>query len=176
MSDKSTEEALRKSLGFFESALDKDPRFARAWTGIAKSWLWLADGYVEPLEAYSKVREAARGLGIPIWDAPAAPCLSSRIRYGLAVTPARLEQVERAEAVLRAVGVSGDLRVRHGGDEARSEVAPAMLSRVRGRRDTVARHLLALGFARVTLDLDGYGRGKLLGDRPPRVELLGERP
>jgi TolB-like protein len=59
LSDKSTEEALRKSLEFFQSALDKDPRFARAWTGIAKSWLWLADAYVEPVEAYSKVREAA---------------------------------------------------------------------------------------------------------------------
>jgi TolB-like protein len=59
LSDKSTEEALRKSLEFFQTALDKDPRFARAWTGTAKSWLWLADGYVEPLEAYSKVREAA---------------------------------------------------------------------------------------------------------------------
>ena len=59
LSDKSSEEALRKSLEFFERALDKDPRFARAWTSIAKSWLWLADAYVEPLEAYSKVREAA---------------------------------------------------------------------------------------------------------------------
>ena len=59
LSDKSTEAALRKSLEFFQSALDKDPRFARAWTGIAKSWLWLADAYVEPLEAYSKVRQAA---------------------------------------------------------------------------------------------------------------------
>ena len=59
LSDKSTEEGLRASLEFFGRALDKDPRFARAWTGIAKSWLWLADGYVEPLEAYSKVREAA---------------------------------------------------------------------------------------------------------------------
>ena len=59
LSDKNSEEALRKSLGFFESALEKDPRFARAWTGTAKSWLWLADAYVEPLEAYSKVREAA---------------------------------------------------------------------------------------------------------------------
>ena len=58
-SDKSTEGALRKSLEFFESALEKDPRFARAWTGIAKSWLWLADAYVKPLEAYSKVSEAA---------------------------------------------------------------------------------------------------------------------
>jgi TolB-like protein len=59
LSDKSGEDALRKSLEYFESALDKDPRFARAWTGIAKSWLWLADAYVKPVEAYSNVRQAA---------------------------------------------------------------------------------------------------------------------
>ena len=58
-SDKSTEEALQRSLGFFERALKKDPQFGRAWTGIAKSWLWLADAYVPPREAYPKVREAA---------------------------------------------------------------------------------------------------------------------
>jgi TolB-like protein/Flp pilus assembly protein TadD len=58
-SDKSTEEGLRRSLEFFERALDRDPQFSRAWTGIAKSWLWLADAYVWPLEAYSKVREGA---------------------------------------------------------------------------------------------------------------------
>jgi serine/threonine-protein kinase len=58
-SDKSTEEALRRSLDFFERALGKDPRFSRAWTGIAKSWLWLADAYAPPLEAYPKVRDAA---------------------------------------------------------------------------------------------------------------------
>ena len=58
-SDKSTEEALRKSLEFFQRALDKDPKFSRAWTGIAKTWLWLADAYVPPLEAYPKVRDAA---------------------------------------------------------------------------------------------------------------------
>ncbi len=58
-SDKSTEEALRKSLEFFYRALEKDPRFSRAWTGIAKAWLWLADVYVPPLEAYPKVRDAA---------------------------------------------------------------------------------------------------------------------
>ena len=58
-SDKSTEEALRRSLQFFERALRKDPQFSRAWTGIAKAWLWLADAYVPPLEAYPKVRDAA---------------------------------------------------------------------------------------------------------------------
>src|SRR5437762_1737975 len=59
LSDKGTEEPLRQSLEFFERALQKDPHFSRAWTGIAKSWLWLADAYVSPLEAYPKVREAA---------------------------------------------------------------------------------------------------------------------
>jgi serine/threonine-protein kinase len=57
--DKSTEEALQKSLEFFQCALDKDPKFSRAWTGIAKAWLWLADAYVPPLEAYPQVRDAA---------------------------------------------------------------------------------------------------------------------
>jgi len=58
-SDQTGEDALRKSLEFFQSALEKDPKFSRAWTGIAKAWLWLADSYVAPLEAYPKVRDAA---------------------------------------------------------------------------------------------------------------------
>ena len=72
LSDKSSEEALRKSLDFFNRALEKDSRFARAWTGIAKSWLWLADAYVPPLEAYSKVRDAAvNALGVDDGEAEA---------------------------------------------------------------------------------------------------------
>src|SRR5438034_3110228 len=59
-SNKSDEENLRKSLSLFQQALDKDPNFARAWTGIAKAWEQLADAYVRPLEAYPKVKEAAR--------------------------------------------------------------------------------------------------------------------
>jgi adenylate cyclase len=59
LSNKSDEENLRKSVDFFQRALDKDPNFARAWIGIAKAWIWLADAYVRPLEAYSKVKEAA---------------------------------------------------------------------------------------------------------------------
>jgi serine/threonine-protein kinase len=51
-SNKSSEEDFRKSLNFFQRALDKDPNFARAWTGISKVWGWLADEYVKPLEAY----------------------------------------------------------------------------------------------------------------------------
>jgi len=58
-SDRTSEEDLRKSLEYFERALEKDPQLGRAWTGMAKAWLWLADAYVAPLEAYAKVREAA---------------------------------------------------------------------------------------------------------------------
>ena len=72
-------------------------------------------------------------LGLPTWDAPSAPCLSSRVTYGLAITPGRLRQIEDGEAYLRVLGVVGDLRVRHHGDRARIEVAPGeMRSRSRG--------------------------------------------
>jgi uncharacterized protein len=121
------------------------------------------------------VRAEARDLGIPTWDAPAAPCLSSRIRYGLAVTPSRLQQVEQGEALLRSVGVSGDLRVRHRGDEARIEVAAEEFESVRRHRDALASGLVGLGFARVTLDLDGYRRGSQLESGDRRVEVLAEQ-
>jgi tetratricopeptide (TPR) repeat protein len=51
---------LRQSLVYFQQALEKDPKFARAWTGIAKTWLWLSDIYIPPMEGYAKVREASR--------------------------------------------------------------------------------------------------------------------
>jgi uncharacterized protein len=121
------------------------------------------------------VRREARALGIPIWDAPAAPCLASRLRYGLTVTPSRLRQVERAEALVRGLGVTGDLRVRHCGDEARIEVHPSELAVVRSAASRVAGPLLALGFSRITLDLGGYRRGSLLADRGDAVVLLASR-
>src|SRR5438046_815569 len=58
-SNRSSEEDLRRSLGFFEDALRKDPKLSRAWTGVAKVWYFLADVYVKPLEAYPASRDAA---------------------------------------------------------------------------------------------------------------------
>ncbi len=115
----------------------------------------------------AQVREASRELGLPTWDAPAAPCLSSRIRYGLEVTPERLRQVEAAEAFLRQLGVTGDLRVRHLGDRARVEVAPAELPRLRASWEAVARRLEELGFRAAELDPEGYRRGRLLALAAP---------
>lgn len=108
------------------------------------------------------VREAALALGLEGWDAPASPCLASRIRYGLEVTPARLAQVERAEALLRAVGVTGDLRVRHHGDGARIEVSPPMFPLLEAHWREIEAALARIGFARVERDPAGYRRGSLL--------------
>src|SRR5690606_3399220 len=58
----------------------------------------------------AEIRELSHRLGLPTWDQPAAPCLASRIPYGLAVTPERLRQVEDAEAILRVAGFR-DFRV-----------------------------------------------------------------
>jgi len=112
------------------------------------------------------VRDAARGLGLPIWNAPASPCLSSRVLYGLPITPERLHQVEQGEAYLRSLGVSGDLRVRHHGGKARLEVAFDQMDRLKGNWDTIAAVFLGLGFASVELDPAGYRRGGLLAIAP----------
>src|SRR6266699_3363816 len=58
-SNKSSEQDLRRALSFFQGALEKDPTFARVWTGIAKVWYFLADVYVKPLDAYPASKEAA---------------------------------------------------------------------------------------------------------------------
>jgi uncharacterized protein len=121
------------------------------------------------------VRAAARELGIPVWDAPASPCLSSRVMYGLEVTPSRLRQVEEGEDLLRDIGVRGDLRVRHRGREARIEVLPSEFARVREHGADIAHRLLDLGFDRITLDLGGYRRGSQLEGAEPQLELLARR-
>ena len=108
------------------------------------------------------IRKAARALGLPIWDAPASPCLSSRIRYGVEVTPDRLRQIESGEALLRELGMTGDLRVRHLGDRARIEVLPQHFSRLAERWDAIVTGFAALGFAAVDRDPAGYRRGSLL--------------
>jgi uncharacterized protein len=109
-----------------------------------------------------EVRDAARALGLPIWDRPAAPCLSSRIRYGLAVTPERLRQVERGEAYLRRLGVTGNVRVRHLGHRARVEVDPDQFALLDRHWERVVRAFRRVGFGAVERSPDGYRRGALL--------------
>lgn len=107
-----------------------------------------------------EIRDWSRELGLPTWDQPAAPCLASRIPYGISVTPARLRQVEAAELALRGLGFR-DFRVRHHDGVARLEVHPSEVHRVPGLRAEVARAVRDAGFRRVLLDLQGYRRGSL---------------
>jgi uncharacterized protein len=113
------------------------------------------------------IRQAAQELGIRMWDAPASPCLSSRITYGLPVTRERLRQVEVAEAALRAAGVVGDLRVRHHGPRASVEVDPALLPGLRARWHELKALLAPAGFTSIDLDPRGYRRGSLLVSLTP---------
>ncbi|HEX5724880.1 MAG TPA: ATP-dependent sacrificial sulfur transferase LarE [Longimicrobiaceae bacterium] len=120
-----------------------------------------------------EIRAWSRELGLPTWDQPAAPCLASRLPYGLAVTPARLRQVEAAELALRALGFR-DFRVRHHGEAARLEVHPAELPRVAPLRGEIHAAVRAAGFRRVLVDLQGYRRGALNEGLPvQRLVRLG---
>lgn len=107
-----------------------------------------------------EIRELSRLDSLPTWDQPASPCLASRVAYGLAVTPERLAQVERAETELRQRGLR-EFRVRHHDAVARIEVAPAELDRAVEILAPAVSRLRALGFRRVLLDVEGYRRGAL---------------
>lgn len=106
------------------------------------------------------VRVVSRELGLRTWDKPAAPCLASRLPYGVPVTLGRLRSVERAEAALRAMGFA-ELRVRHHDELARIEVPVDRLPDVVAARDTVVDSVRAAGYRWVALDLAGLRSGNL---------------
>lgn len=107
------------------------------------------------------VRAVARRWNIEAWDKPATPCLSSRVAYGLGITPERLARIDAAEQILRAHDL-GTVRVRlHENDLARLEVPLGALPRLCEAkvREAVVEQLRALGFHYVTLDLEGFRSG-----------------
>jgi len=111
----------------------------------------------------AEVRELAAAWGLPVWDKPATPCLSSRVAYGESVTPARLRQIDEAERFLRQRGLKV-ARVRyHSGDLARVEVPVEELPRFMDHefRESFCAYLKQLGFRFVTLDLEGFRSGSL---------------
>jgi len=108
------------------------------------------------------IRELAHRAGLPVWDRPASACLSSRIAYGIEVTPERLAVVEQGEEALRALGFR-QFRVRYHEKLVRLEIAPEELPRA--LTPEMARQFVEifkrLGFTYVTLDLEGYRQGSL---------------
>lgn len=110
----------------------------------------------------AEIRELSRRAGLPVWDRPASACLASRIAYGLEVTPERLAVIERSENAVRALGFQ-QFRVRHHGNLARIEIDPSELplALTPAMAAKLSQALKPLGFAYVTLDLEGYRRGSL---------------
>ena len=110
----------------------------------------------------AEVRELSRRAGLPTWDKPASPCLSSRIAYGTTVTIERLSTVDRGEAILREMGFR-EFRVRHHDKLVRIEIAPAEMEHALRKEvvEELARRFRALGFKYVTLDLHGYRSGSM---------------
>ncbi len=110
------------------------------------------------------VRALARHWDLPVWDKPATPCLSSRIAYGLEVTPERVQRVDQAELYLREELGLRELRVRHeANDLARIELPLTALARLADPelRERVCDALHKLGFKYITLDLDGFRSGSM---------------
>jgi uncharacterized protein len=111
----------------------------------------------------AEVRALARAWGLPTWDKPATPCLSSRVAYGEEVTPERVRMIDGAERWLRRRGLRL-LRVRyHKGDLARIEVPVEELAGLAapGVRDELIATFRGLGFKFVTLDLEGFRSGSM---------------
>jgi pyridinium-3,5-biscarboxylic acid mononucleotide sulfurtransferase len=115
------------------------------------------------------VRQIASNWNLEVWDKPASPCLSSRVVYGLEITPERLARIDAAEALLKELGFSS-VRVRCHHDElARLEVAANEIAKLAddSLRSTIASRLREIGFRYVTIDLEGFRSGSFL----PLVEL-----
>ena len=121
-------------------------------------------GFTKP-----EIRERSRVLGLPTWDRPAEPCLSSRVPYGEAVTPEAVRMIEAAEVLLRSLGLR-TCRARHHrigagangnarGWLCRVEVPEDDLSRVLEHRRAIVEGLARIGYANATLDLAGLASG-----------------
>ncbi len=118
-----------------------------------------------------EVRELAKHLGLPNFDKPSMPCLSSRIQYGQAISPERLQRVEKSENFIRSLTGVEELRVRDHGNLARIEVGrdERRLFFNEEVLDMVGKALLEFGFTYVCLDLFGYRTGSMNEPLIPKI-------
>jgi pyridinium-3,5-biscarboxylic acid mononucleotide sulfurtransferase len=169
-------EKLRAQLGFAHIAYGMnadDTRDYRPGQRAAEQHAVLAP-LAEAGLTKLEVRTLAKAAGYPVWDRPAAPCLSSRVEYGRTVTREVLEQVERGEDSLRQLGFR-ELRVRHHGELARVEIAREELPRALTieMMDAITAALREAGFKYVTLDCSGFRSGSLNAVLP--VDVLARK-
>lgn len=120
------------------------------------------------------IRATARAWGLPVWDKPQAACLSSRLAYGIQISPARLARVEAAEVALREALAAHevaavDVRVRDLGEGARIEVDQVIATAPGPWRRAALDAVRTAGFSEVEIDPRGFRSGAMNeGRRPPR--------
>lgn len=107
-----------------------------------------------------EIRELSKTLGLPTWNKPATPCLSSRFPYGQEITAESLLRVSKAETFIRKLGVK-DLRVRNHAEVARIEISPDEFYKLMDNsvRNDIVAYLKSIGFRYITLDLQGFRSG-----------------
>ena len=108
----------------------------------------------------AEVREMAKHFGLPNWNKPASPCLSSRIPYNQAVTIEKLKQIEAAEEILNSYGFE-DVRVRHFGTFGKIEVQKDDLEKLILIKDKIIDEIKAIGFTHIDIDEEGLVSGKM---------------
>lgn len=106
------------------------------------------------------VRALAAHFGLPNWNKPASPCLSSRVPYGQQITLSKLQQIEAAEEILHQYGFR-DVRVRHFGKEAKIEVPVQELLLLKANFTAISQKICGLGFEHCSMDEEGLVSGKL---------------
>ncbi|WP_031495740.1 ATP-dependent sacrificial sulfur transferase LarE [Bryobacter aggregatus] len=120
----------------------------------------------------AEIRELSRLAGLETWDRPAAACLSSRIPYGTAVTPERIQVIEQGEEQVKALGFR-QFRVRYHESLVRIEISPEELDLALNRScaEALTKIFKSLGFHYVTLDLEGYRQGSLNAGLSPKMSI-----
>lgn len=122
----------------------------------------------------AEIREIAKAWGVPIWNKPAAACLSSRFQYGDPITVEKLRQVGAAESGLRRLGLRG-FRVRHHDEIARLELPLDKFPFILEHRTEVVDCIRQAGYRYVTLDLEGFRSGSMNEVLNARVKSAGLR-
>jgi len=121
-------------------------------------------GIISPLQeaklTKEDIRELSKKMNLDTWDKPSCACLASRFPYGVRITKERLDRVEKAEAVIRGLGVR-QLRVRYHNEIARIEVDKKDMQVLLHHSDSIVKKFKELGFIYVTLDMEGYRTGSL---------------
>jgi pyridinium-3,5-biscarboxylic acid mononucleotide sulfurtransferase len=122
----------------------------------------------------AEIRTVAKAWGVPIWNKPAAACLSSRFQYGDPITVEKLRQVGAAEKALRHFGLRG-FRVRHHGEIARLEVPLDQFPLLLEHQLEIVAGVRQAGYRYVTLDLEGFRSGSMNEVLNARVKSVGLR-